>query len=54
MISADDTRRIRDDAYIAIDALQSLLYAPNLSEDYIKEKVNTVESCIKFIETFGK
>lgn len=52
MISERDQKRIRDDAYIARDALESLMYAHNLTEDYIKEKLNTVRNCVKFIEHF--
>ena len=52
MISENDTRRIRDDAYIAHDALESLMFAPNLSEAYIAEKIRTVENCVRFIKTF--
>lgn len=52
MISEIDTKRIRDDAYIACDALQALMYAPSLYEDYIKEKLDIVRSCVKFIEHF--
>lgn len=54
MISENDTKRIRNDAYIACDALESLMYAPTLHEDYIREKLNIVRSCMKFIECFEK
>lgn len=52
MIDMINTARIRDDAYIACDALQSLINAPSLHEDYIKEKLEVVRRCIKFIEHF--
>ena len=52
MINEVDTKRIRDDAYIDCDALQALMYAPSLHEDYIKEKLDIARSCIKFIEHF--
>ena len=52
MISERDTRRIRDDAYIAHDAIESLMFAQVLSEKYIKEKIRVVESCVKFIKNF--
>ena len=52
MIDEYDMTRIRDDAYIACDALQSLINAPSLHEDYIKEKLEVVRRCIKFIEHF--
>ena len=52
MVDEFNTQRIRNDAGIACDALQALMYAPNLHEDYIKEKLETVRRCIKFIELF--
>lgn len=52
MIDNINAVRIRDDAYIACDALQALVYAPNLHEDYIKEKLDVVRHCIKFIENY--
>ena len=54
MVDEYNTQRIRNDAYIACDALQALMYAPNLHEDYIKEKLDVVRRCIKFIEHFEK
>lgn len=54
MITEYDQKRIRDDAYIAADALHSLMYAPDLSEHYVNEKVKTVEACLKFIKNFTK
>lgn len=54
MIDNFNAVRIRNDAYIACDALQALVYAPNLHEDYIKEKLDVVRRCIKFIEHFEK
>lgn len=44
--------RIRCDAYIACDALQSLINSPKLHENYIREKLDVVRRCIKFIENF--
>lgn len=52
MIDSFNTMRIRDDAYIACDALQSLINSPQLHENYIREKLNVVRRCIKFIENF--
>lgn len=52
MIDEYNTKRIRDDAYIACDALQSLMYAPTLHEEYVKEKLEVVRRCVKFIEQF--
>jgi len=52
MISKIDTQRIRNDAYIAVDALTSLIQAPMLDERYVNEKLNVVRSCVKFISNF--
>ena len=53
MIDEYNALRIKDDAMIACDALQSLIYAsPHISEQYVKEKLKVVKSCIKFIEQF--
>ena len=52
MVDEFNTQRIRNDAYIACDALQALVNSPKLHEDYIKEKLETVRRCIKFIELF--
>ena len=50
MISESDTLRVKNDAIIAQDALQSLICSPNLHENYIREKLTVVKECIKFIE----
>lgn len=53
MINEHDAMRIREDAYIACDALQSLIAAaPYLHERYVKEKLKVVKRCIEFIEQF--
>ena len=53
MISERDALRIRDDARIAMDALQSLVSsAPHISERYVKEKLRAVKGCVRFIENF--
>ena len=52
MINEHDAKRIRDDAYIACDALQALMLSPQLHEDYIKEKLDRVRACIEFISHF--
>ena len=52
MVDEYNTQRIRNDAGIACDALQALMYAPNLHEDYIKEKLDIIRHCIEFIERF--
>ena len=52
MIDEYNTKRIQNDAYIACDALRSLMYAPTLHENYVREKLEVVRRCIKFIEHF--
>lgn len=52
MINEEDTRRIREDAYIAYDALNALIVSPTLHEDYIKEKLDVVRRCVRFISHF--
>ena len=53
MISERDALRIRDDARIAMDALQSLVSAaPYISERYGKEKLSVVKGCVRFIDNF--
>lgn len=52
VINELNAMRIRDDAYIACDALQSLINSPKLHENYIREKLDVVRRCIKFIENF--
>lgn len=52
MISESDTLRIKNDAIIAQDALQSLICSPKLYENYVREKLKVVKECIKFIEHF--
>lgn len=53
MINENDAMRIREDAFIACDALQSLIAAaPYIHENYIKEKLKVVKGCIAFIEQF--
>ena len=53
MINETDAMRIREDAFIACDAVQSLISAaPYLHENYVREKLKVVKGCIKFIEQF--
>ncbi len=54
MISESDTLRIKNDAIIAQDALQSLICSPKLHENYVREKLTVVKECIKFIEQFER
>lgn len=52
MISESDALRIKNDAIIAQDALQSLICSSKLHENYVREKLTVVKECIKFIEHF--
>lgn len=53
IINSRDTKRIQDDAYIAIDALQGIVYSGNnLHESYLKEKVDKAQRCLDFIKGF--
>lgn len=53
MINEYDSKCIAEDAYIACDALQSLIAgAPYLHKNYVREKLKVVKECIKFIEQF--
>ena len=53
MINERDAMRISEDAFIACDALQSLISAaPYIHENYVREKLKVVKGCIKFIEQF--
>lgn len=53
MIDEQNAIRIRDDAFIACDALQSIIAAsPYIHENYLREKLKVVKGCIKFMEQF--
>ena len=53
MIDEQNAMRIRDDAFIACDALQSIIAAaPYIHENYLREKLKVVKGCIKFMEQF--
>ena len=53
MIDEQNAIRIRDDAFIACDALQSIIAAaPFIHENYLREKLKVVKGCIKFMEQF--
>lgn len=49
MISKKDTDRIKDDALIAMDALQAILHCTDLHESYALEKAYKAKRCIEFI-----
>ncbi len=53
MIDENNSMRIKNDAYIACDALKSLIVAaPYIHEDYLHEKLEVVRRCLKFMELF--
>lgn len=53
MIDENNSKRIRDDAYIACDALQSIIAAaPYIHEDYLKEKLDVIRRCLAFMQHF--
>lgn len=53
MIDENNCKRIRDDAYIACDALESIIEAsPYIHEDYLREKLDVVRKCIAFMQHY--
>lgn len=52
LINARDTCRIKNDAYIAMDACESIVYSPTLHPEYLKEKLNVIKRCVEFMEHF--
>lgn len=55
IIPKNETKRINEDAWLAIDALESIIASSdNLHQDYLKEKISIVRRCIYFIENFEK
>lgn len=53
MIDEYNALRIRDDALIACDALQSIIAAaPYIHENYLREKLKVIKGCIEFMEHF--
>ena len=55
MIDEINSKRIAIDAGIAIDSLQAIIQSANeglLYENYLKEKMRTVKSCIEFMQSF--
>lgn len=48
-----NAKRITEDCYIAIDALQAIQTSQNyLHISYLKEKVSIVQSCLDFMKSF--
>ncbi len=55
MISEANSKRIAEDARLAIDALSSIVNSsPHLHQNYLKEKLSLVEHCTKFMKNFVK
>lgn len=53
MISRQDGERIRNDAFIAIDALESIAECwETLHPNYLKEKCETAQKCLDFMKSF--
>lgn len=55
-IDEQNTTRIKSDAGIAIDALQSIFYGggKEIHTDYLKEKVCVAQRCLDFMKHFIK
>lgn len=48
-------KRISEDAWLAIDALEGLIAcSPHIHQDYLSEKLSIVRRCIQFMEHFEK
>ena len=55
MIDEMNSKRIAEDARLAIDALSSIVNSsPHLHQNYLKEKLSLVEHCTKFMKNFVK
>lgn len=55
MIPEYECKRISEDAWLAIDALEALVASsPHIHQDYLTEKLSLVRRCIKFMENFEK
>lgn len=55
MISEANSKRIAEDARLAIDALSAIVNSsPHLHQNYLKEKLSLVERCTKFMKNFVK
>lgn len=50
-----DSKRIAEDAWLAIDALEGLIAcSPHIHQDYLKEKLSLIRHCIGFMQNFEK
>lgn len=55
MIDEMNSKRIAEDARLAIDALEGLdAAAPYIHQNYLKEKLSIVKRCCEFMEHFVK
>lgn len=55
MIDEMNSKRIAEDARLAIDALSAIVdCSPYLHQNYLKEKLSLVERCTKFMKNFVK
>lgn len=55
MIPESDCKRIEEDAWLAIDALEGLIAcSPYIHQDYLKEKLSLIRRCIGFMQNFEK
>lgn len=53
MIDPVNGKRIAEDAYIAIDSLESIVNSRlTLAPSYLKEKCKTVQKCLDFMKNF--
>ena len=54
-ISKEQGKRIEQDAYLAVDALESIIAcSSHLHQDYLKEKLSIVKRCAEFMQHFVK
>lgn len=50
-----DSKRIAEDAWLAVDCLEGLIAAaPFIHQNYLKEKLSIIKRCVKFMESFEK
>ena len=54
-IPESDSKRIAEDAWLAVDCLEGLIAAaPFIHQNYLKEKLSIIKRCVKFMENFEK
>ena len=58
MIDERNTSRIKNDAFIAVDALQAIVNCcvmdGRIHSDYLKEKTDVAKRCLEFMDNFIK